>query len=74
MVIENIGPPELEAAVERARGRAAKSGGLHPGVSNSPSPPVASAVAEFVTQILTDGTYAQVVEHIGQEDPDLANI
>jgi hypothetical protein len=31
-------------------------------------------VADFVQRILTDGTYAQAVAGIGNEDPDLADL
>ncbi len=67
-------PAELEAAVERARSRAARTGELRPVVRGSFAAIVPDELADFVQQILTDGTYARAVERIGEQDPDLANI
>jgi hypothetical protein len=65
---------ELEAAVARARGRAARTGELEPVVTGSPVITFPSDLVDFVQQILSDGTYARAVERIGEEDPDLASI
>jgi hypothetical protein len=73
---EHLRSAELEAAVERARARAARTGELRPivGGSFAVSVSVSDELAEFVQRILTDGTYAHAVGRIGEEDPDLANI
>ncbi len=63
---------ELEAAVVRARARAEKTGELRPVVTGSFAPAVSDELAHFVERILTDGTYARAVAHIGEIDPDLA--
>jgi len=74
VAIEHVKQAELETAIERARVRAAKTGELRPGVRDTSVTTIPDAVADFVEQILTDGTYAREVERIGKEDPDLANI
>jgi len=72
--MERVTPVELEAAVERARARAARTGELRPVLSGSFAASVSAELADFVQRILTDGTYAQAVARIGEQDPDLANI
>ncbi len=72
--MEQAVPANLEAVVERARARAARTGELRPVVSGSFAPAVPDEVADFVQRILTDGTYASAVKRIGEQDPDLANI
>jgi len=67
-------PAELEAAVERARELAARTGELRPVVTGSFGALVPDELAHFVEQILSDGTYARAVERIGREDPDLASV
>ncbi len=67
-------PAELEAAVERARARASRTGELRSVVGGSFAAAVPVELANFVERILTDGTYARAVERIGEQDPDLANI
>ncbi len=65
---------DLEVVIEHARVRAARSGELRPVVTGSFAAAVSDEVADFVQQILTDGTYARAVKLIGEQDPDLANI
>ena len=72
--MERALPAGLEAAIERARSRATKSGELHPHAAGPAMAAVPDELAEFVSQILSDGTYARAVEQIGREDPDLATI
>ena len=71
--MERVTPAEFDAAVERARARAAKTGEL-PVVGGSFAAAVSDEFADFVERIVTDGTYARAVARIGAEDPDLANI
>lgn len=72
--MEQLVPAELEAAVERARRRAAATGELRAGASRSAASVIPVELADFVERILTDGTYAEAVARIGEEDPDLATI
>lgn len=67
-------PSELDAVVARARARAASTGELRPEVTGSFAAAIPDEVADFVQQILTDGTYAEAVKSIGEQDPDLATI
>jgi hypothetical protein len=65
-------PPEVEAAVSRARALAEANGELpasHPGVGLPEMPPEA---VSFVKRVLTDGSYAEAVRRLGAEDPDIA--
>jgi hypothetical protein len=73
MALEHPLPELLEAAVERARMRAARSGELEP-ASTSEETPIPEELSDFVTRILGDGTYAKAVERIGRDDPDLATV
>ncbi len=72
--MEHEVPADIEAAVERARQRAAKTGELRPGSSRSFPVSIPQELADFLQRILTDGTYAQAVERVGREDPNLADI
>jgi hypothetical protein len=72
--MEQAAPGDLEAVIERARARAARTGELRPGPSGSFERSVPDELAEFVDRILTDGSYAREVDRIGREDPDLASI
>lgn len=74
MAIEPEASTQLKAAVARVRLRAASTGELRPIVTNSTAAPMSEEVADFVQRILTDGTYAQAVAGIGNEDPDLADL
>jgi hypothetical protein len=67
-------PVGVEAAIERARSWAAKSGELHPASGDSWRDEIPDELADFVGRVLSDGTYARAVERIGHEDPDLATI
>ena len=72
--MEHLRPAVLEGAVARARARAARTGELRTVVSGSFATCVSDELADFAQRILTDGTYARAVAHIGEEDPDLADI
>ncbi len=72
--MEHATPSEFEAAVIRARARAARTGELDPKLSGSFATSVTIEVADFLERILTDGTYSREVARIGEEDPDLASI
>ena len=74
MAMEQPASTELEAAVRRARSRAAATGELRPQISQPGRAPLPSEVGDFVRRILTDGSYDRVVEKIGREDPDLATV
>ena len=74
MAMEQPASTELEAAVRRARSRAAATGELRPQSSQPGRAPLPSEVGDFVRRILTDGSYDRVVEEIGREDPDLATV
>lgn len=74
MAIEPGTSSELEAAVARARVRAATTGELRPTVNGTAVAPLSEELTDFVQKILTDGTYAQAVAGIGIEDPDLADL
>ena len=74
MAIEHEASTELEAAVARARARAAATGDLHPIITGTLHGSVSEELADFAQRILTDGTYAREVSRLGQEDPDLAAI
>jgi hypothetical protein len=65
---------ELVSAVARARKRAAESGELQPAGRGLEAIPVSAELGELVRRVLSDGTYAQAVEQIGREDPDLATL
>lgn len=65
---------ELLSAVARARKRAADSGELKPAGRGLDTVPVSAELAELVRRVLSDGTYAQAVEQIALEDPDLATL
>lgn len=67
-------PPELRAAIQRARARAEASGELRPQRSAGGLRPLPAEVAAFVTRILSDGTYAEEIERIGADDPGVASI
>lgn len=67
-------PAGLDATIERARSRATKSGELHPQTAGPAMAAVPVELGEFVSQILSDGTYARAVERIGREDADIATI
>ncbi len=73
MALEHPLPEGLEAAVEHARLRAARSGELQP-TSTSAETPVPDELSDFVTRVLGDGTYARAIEQIGRDDPDLATV
>lgn len=74
VAMEQLVPAELEAAVARARSRSAATGELRAGASGSAASVIPGELADFVERILTDGTYAEAVARIGEEDPDLATI
>lgn len=74
MAMEQIVPADLEAAVARARRRAAATGELRPAVRVSCVSVIPAELADFAVQILTDGAYAEAVARIGQEVPDLATV
>lgn len=74
MAIKPEASSGLEAAVARARLRAATTGELRPTFTGSTVAPVSEELADFVQTILTDGTYAEAVAGIGIDDPDLADI
>jgi hypothetical protein len=65
---------ELVSAVARARKRAGESGELKPAGRGLDAVPVSGEFAKLVRRVLSDGTYAQAVEQIGREDPDLATL
>lgn len=74
MAVEQQAVSDFEAAVERARARAAATGELKPTSRRLDAVPASLELAEFVRRVLTDGTCARAVEEIGREDPNLASI
>jgi hypothetical protein len=65
-------PPELEAAVLRARARAEANGEVPTSRRGAGVPAMPAEAAAFVKQILSDGSYAEAVRQLGSEDPEIA--
>lgn len=64
----------LRVAVERARRRAQATGELRPNGTRSLRRPVLPELREFGHRVLTDGSYAEAVEQLGIEDPEIATM
>lgn len=65
-------PPEVEAAVLRARARAEANGELPPSQRGGGLPVIPPEAAAFVRRVLSDGTYAEAVDELCSDDPDIA--
>ncbi len=74
MAIEPEASTERDVAVARARFQAAATGELRPILTPSSVTPTSEELGDFVDRILKDGTYAQAIASIGNDDPDLADV
>lgn len=74
MTVKKALPPELEAAVARARAQAELAGELEPKRSRDGFPVLPEEATQFVRDVLSDGSYVEEIRRLGAQDSEIAAI